>query len=224
MNRSFCRIEALEGRRMLSASIGSLSADALSVERGQRVTLTANDVSSDTKVVSFYVDSNGNGVLDDGDKKLNSDGTAANGFTGRAQTKKLPVGDVMFFAQGRDADGNLATAQTSVHLTNASPTLKRLTPAPKKIAHGKNLRLIANGAHDTDGTIASVSFYVDSNGNGLIDVGTDLLISTDSSKNGGFKASLDTTPFAVGTMTILAQATDSDGGVSNVVSATVTVT
>ena len=222
MHGSFCKVEMLEDRRLLSASIGSLSADALTVERGTPVVLTANDV-TDIKVVSFYVDSNGNGVLDDGDKKLNSDGTGANGFMGKAQTKKLPVGDVLFFAQGHDVDGNMATAQTSVHLTNASPTLKRLTAAPKKLVHGKKLTLIANGAHDTDGTVASVSFYVDSNGNGLIDAG-DVLLGTDSDKHGGYKNAPDTSAFAAGTMTILAQATDSDGGLSNVVSTAVVVT
>jgi hypothetical protein len=221
---SACIVEALEKRQLFAAGLVSVTATPSPVERGLKLTLTANGNTSDTKRVSFWLDSNGNGVLDTSDKKIGQDGSPLNGLSKTFSTKKFDLGAVRFFARPETGGGvSGPSVSTTVTITDAPPTIKSVVASPKKVKRGKNLTFSANGVKDTDGTVGSVVFYIDNNANGSIDIGTDTFLGTDADKKGGFKFKPDTNTLPVGTLTILAQATDNDGGTSNVASGTVLV-
>ena len=241
--RNFGLVEALENRRLLSVALASIAANSavegtptdtlVRAEKGT-LTATAGTVSSDDKItqVIYFIDSNSNGTPDKGEFVVGKSGNAAKNF---AVTKVVPKDTstsdplvITAVARGKQGKDDVSAAVTdSVTVINDAPTLKKLTAAPKKVKSGKDFTLIATGAKDKDGTIAKVEFWFDVNGNGVIDVGTDQLDFTDSDKAGGFKDLVHTldngVPIAAGTYKFLAQATDSDGGVSNVVSVDVTV-
>jgi hypothetical protein len=224
MTSRTCIIEPLESRRLLTAALTGITPTPSPVERGLRLTLTATGPTSDTKSVRFFIDTDGDGVLDSTDKRVGSDATPGNGFSVRLNTKKFLLGDIRFFAEPHERGGAARTpVSTIVTVTDAPPTIKAVVGAPKKLRPGKNLTFIATRVKDTDGKVGSVSFFIDSNDNGAIDLGTDTFLGTDPDPKGGFKFKPDTLALPVGTLTILAQATDNDGGTSNVASGTVLI-
>jgi hypothetical protein len=221
--------EPLELRRLLSAAptIESLTIDPSTVGRGQIVTFTANNVvDSDgtIRAVTFVADVNGDGIANEGDRILGVDPFGANGYSKKVRVPRTaPAGNIQILAIATDKTGDSsAPAAATATITNAAPTIKALVAAPPSLYAGKRLNIIAVGGRDTDGKIAKVDFYRDTNGNSLIDPGVDELFHTDDSPAGGFKASPDTVGQDPGAVTVLAQATDNDGAVSNVVSTVIT--
>ena len=85
------------------------------------------------------------------------------------------------------------------------------------------MTLTANGVTDSDGTVAKVEFYRDTNGNGVIDVGTDTLLGTDTSSSGGWTYTASTSGFPLGSNTYLARAQDNSSVWSSTVTATGTI-
>ena len=93
-------------------------------------------------------------------------------------TSGFPVGSNTYLAQAQDdssawshrehdGDGQCAA--------NQMPTIGSLSVSPDPVTQGNSLTLTANSVADSDGTVAKVEFYRDTNGNGVIDVGTDTL-------------------------------------------------
>jgi len=234
--------ETLEDRRLLSVSITSIAANSVvagvpadTVVRGEKATLTATGVAATAldKItgVTYFLDTNSNGALDKGEKILGRSNNAAKSYAVnlliKPKTALAPI-TVSAIATGKGKN-NVSPAVTDVvTVVDDTPTVKRLVAAPKKVAVGGKLTLIATGAKDKDGTIASVGFWLDVNKDGQID-GGDILEGTDNNKAGGFK--FDATALTAGhiggdTLTFLAQATDNDGSVSSATSppsATVTI-
>lgn len=103
------------------------------------------------------------------------------------------------------------------------PTLGGFTSSSGSIVQGQSVTLTTSGVVDGDGSIASVSFYRDTNANGVGDSGE--LIGTDtSSGDAWYSATFDTTSVASGSLSLLAVATDNHGHTStSSVSVTVTV-
>ena len=95
------------------------------------------------------------------------------------------------------------------------PTITALAVNPDPVTQGENVALTATGVADTDGTVDSVAFYRDANGNGSLDVGLDTLLGTDTTAGDGWTVTVPTSGFAVGTQTYFAVATDNDGLTSN---------
>src|SRR2546423_436926 len=87
----------------------------------------------------------------------------------------------------------LSVSITSITGTSAvagTPTIKKLTAAPKSVAAGAKLTIIANNVKDKDGTIFSVHFFQDINGDGTIDGGdTDLGAGTQAGNSWKLDAS-----------------------------------
>jgi hypothetical protein len=213
-------------------SIGSLTGAPNPVLRNGMLKLTAGNVADSdgsVKFVDFWIDNNNDGILEttgpDADKRLGRDTSGANGwsFSLRVPTS-ADAGDHVFFAVPTDNKGLAGTsAQTTVTINNSAPTVRSLVAAPRSFIQGKHLNLIVAGGKDTDGHVAQVSFYVDMNANGIIDLGIDTLLGSDSSAAGGWKFSPDTSTFPAGTFTIMAQATDNDGATSSTVATQITV-
>src|SRR4029453_17038715 len=137
---------------------------------GQNITLTANGLGITTAKVEFYRDSNNNGVLDDA--LLDTDSDSAGGWT--------------------------LTPTITGTVNNVVPTIVSLsTDAPNPVIRGTDIILTANTVDDTDGTIAKVEFYRDSNGNGTLEVGTDALLGSDTDSTGGWTFTASSAAFQV---------------------------
>ncbi len=98
-----------------------------------------------------------------------------------------------------------------------APTIGSLTDKPDPVLRGSDVTLTANTVSNN---ATSVSFYRESNGTPGLQA-DDTLISTDSTRNDGFTATISTTGLPLGAMTLYAQATDS---ASSLIGAAVTAT
>jgi hypothetical protein len=203
--------------------IVSLSGSPDPVVRGQNLTLTANGVTGSVLGVSFYRDANGDGILEPGTDTLL--GTDSNGSDGWSLTTAIPnnfaTGTYTYFAQATDTNNLLSNVVSTTNTVIAPPTIASLSDSPDPVLRGQNLTLTASGV---TGSVLSVSFYRDANGDGILEPGTDTLLGTDTNGSDGW--SLTTTVpsnFPGGTYTYFAQATDSNNLLSNVVSTTNTV-
>jgi hypothetical protein len=231
-----CLFEILEPRKLLSVAptITTFTSDPQPLTRGEKLTLAvaATDTDGTVKSVDFFIDTDVNGTFDPAiDKRIARDTSPNNGFTGVVsvdKTKKLQVGNVGYFAVATDNSKDTSDAVPIVVIVqNSAPTVKGVNLAPKKVAAGKKLNINLTGIKDVDGKVTSAVFYEDTNANGTIEVGADTLLGTDADPKGGLKLTVEPTTteaFATGEHVILAQATDSDGAVSNVVTSTLTVT
>src|SRR5262249_23022532 len=91
----------------------------------------------------------------------------------------------------------------------SAPHINSLSDSPDPSKRGGTLTLTANSV---TGTVSSVSFYRDGNGNGTLDVGTDLLLGTDTNGANGWSVSVSIpSTFPLGTYTYFAQASGSLG-------------
>jgi hypothetical protein len=234
MSQSYrCLLESLEDRRLLSVTIDSVTVQPSPMVRGTIATMTAQVTASvDDRVrsVMYFVDENGNGLRDRGEFLVGRSGNATTNFR---VTKRVPAGsslgpvNIAAIAKGALGAGDLSPTFTlSANVVDQAPTIKRLTIAPPQIQTDGTLKLIANGVSNKDGDrrIVKVEFWLDVNQDGLIDAGDDLVSgSADTSPAGGWKITTTADGAAPGVYHFLAQATDSDGSVSNIVSTIGTV-
>jgi hypothetical protein len=121
--------------------------------------------------------------------------------------------------------GNGSLTSWSLTVLGAQvPQIGSLTASPNPVNQGSTLTLTANSVIDRypGGSVSSVLFYLDSNGNGRLDSG-DLLVGTDTSASGGWSLTVSTTNLATGTYTFFAQAQDNLGILSTAAATSVTV-
>ncbi len=231
---AFSTAAVVSNRINAAPVVGTLTTNG-PVARRTSITLTASNVTDTGEVagggqagtitrVDFFLDSNNNGVFDPTtDRLLGSDATATGGqYSFVASTVGFPI-TPRFFARAVDNNAGMGTtvdevATVTATLTNIVPTIAAVSGTPAPIANlGNPLTVTATGVLDTDGTIASVSFYRDTNGNNAFDVG-DTLVGIDNNAAGGFSAIINTGDVALGFVhgvnRIIAVATDNDGGTS----------
>lgn len=121
----------------------------------------------------------------------------------------VAAGSYTIIARATDNVGNQATSST-VTVTvnpNASPTVTLTSPQATTVVAGTTLSLAAT-ASDTDGTVTGVKFYANN-------------VLVGSASSAPYTATW--TPSASGAYTVLAQATDDSGNVTNSSSVVVTV-
>lgn len=167
---------------------------------GTVINLTANATDPDGTVTSvqFFV----NGV---------AQGPADTGAPYSTQWTPAASGTYVITAQATDNTGNVRTSTgTVVAITNnGAPTVSISSPsAGAAVSAGTTVNLTAN-ATDNDGTIAAVRYFV----NGNV-VGTPATVAPFLTP---------WTPTATGSYTIVAEATDNSGNVTNSAARTVTV-
>jgi hypothetical protein len=226
------QFEPLEGRRLLSVSLTGITGTSAVAGtpdntgvRAEKATLTAQGVSASAgdKVtsVTYFLDTDHSGTLNAGDKIIGKSSNSGKNFAVTTTIKSstaLGTLTISAVAKGKQGASDVSTVVTQdITIVDDPPTIKKLTAAPKKVAAGKTLTLIANNVKDKDGTVSSVEFFQDKNGNGQIDAGdTDLGAGTKSGNNWKFDASSVITGAASGdTFTFLAQATDNDASTSS---------
>jgi hypothetical protein len=160
-------------------------------------------------------------VVVKGDQTSRTLAATVNGTTwSAAVSTALPDGTYDVQATATDKSGNtaFATATLTVNTApNQPPSIGSLSVSPDPVTEGSNITLTANNVTDSDGTVAKVEFYRDTNGNGAIDAGTDTLLGTATSSGSGWKCTASTSGFPVGNITYLARAQDDDGAWSNTV-------
>jgi len=195
------------------------------------ITLTAqaSDPDGSVSLVRFYLDSNRNGVLDiNTDTLIGEDGNGSDGFTTVIATAGLANADNRFFALATDNEalgGDTALAATVVHVVTTAPVISDLTATPAQVTRRMSFTLSVGAAADDVG-VAKIDFYRDSNNNGVLDVGTDVLMGTDTSPpsaDGGWSFVTNANGLLIGTQMFFARAADADGELSNVLSVGVEV-
>lgn len=196
--------------------ITSVSPSPASVLRPAPLTLTANGLSDGdgtVAAVEFYRDANANGTFEAGsDTLLGTDSSAAGGFTLSFSTAGFPSGNLTFFARAQDNQGAFSAAvSTTAGVNSVAPTLAGFTASPTVITRPNQVTLTATGATDSDGTVAAVEFYRDTNNNGTFDAGTDTLLATDTDGANGFSVAASSVDLRVGNNVLFARARDNEG-------------
>jgi uncharacterized delta-60 repeat protein len=93
------------------------------------------------------------------------------------------------------------------------PQIGSLTTSVNPVAAGSGVTAIASNITDDNpgATITGVAFYVDSNGDGVLDAGDSQLVGTLTRSNGRWALTFSTAGWTPGSYTLFAQATDSYG-------------
>jgi len=210
-------------------TIASLTALPNPVTSGDNLTLsvTGADDSQDVsppspspgsvKEADFYLDTNGNGVLDPSVDTLIGLGTDMGGgvWSLIASTAGWNTGTQTFFARVRDNVGAWSDPLTTTARVDARPVIGGLISSPEPVIRGGNLTLTASNVTDPDGTVTAVNFYRDANANGVLDLGVDTLIGTGTASATTWTLTASTTGWSpIGDQTYFAQAVDNDGSLS----------
>ncbi len=211
------------------ASMESVTASTATLQyAGAPLTLTGNNPATtigggSIARVTFFRDTNNNGLLDNGDANLGEDTSADGGWTLNAVTNSFTVGNNRLFAQATDSAGNLSNpVAVTVNVVRSTPVeVGTFTANPSPLgAPGQPVTLTAGGVTTLTpgGTITEVRFFRDTNSNGQFDQGTDALLATTTTGTGGtFTANLNsavTGNFTRGVNRLFAVATDSAGRTS----------
>ena len=198
------------------------------VNLGDNITLTATgaaDVDGTVSGVEFYRDADGNGLFDTSiDTLIGQDTSAVGGYTLTISTAGFVTGTNRYFARAVDNDGTGSTAVTVAGRINSTPTFTTFGASVETVVRKTAFTLSASGAADTDGTVARVEFYRDSNGNGTFEAGVDALLGSDAAATAGvYSLSVATAAFSAGTNTFFARTVDNNASFSTSRTTTVTV-
>lgn len=119
----------------------------------------------------------------------------------------------------------LAPGLVGTATTPSAPAIGSMTVSPSSVVSGSTVMLQASGVQEVGGTIASVSFYEETNGVAGLQTSSDALIGSGTQTSSGTWAlSATTTGVSPGTYTLYAVATDASGVSSAARAATLTVT
>jgi cyclophilin family peptidyl-prolyl cis-trans isomerase len=211
-------------------SIGELTIVPASILRNGSITLTASSITlaDETRLrsVTFYLDSNANGVYDSSDKKVAStstfvgEGSLLVGLSAlsQASTKGLGVGSARYFARALSSAGIWSEPVTqTVTILNNAPSFTAVRSSTTTVRNlGDTLSLSVAGTKDVDGRIASVTYYRDAGGtpDNALNPSTDSLLGTVTKSSDNWRLSFATTGFVVGINRIFAVVVDNDGAVS----------
>jgi hypothetical protein len=208
--------------------VRSLSANSSAITVGANVTLTANGVADDQGMrgVTFFRESNGLPGFQygyGGDTFLVDDRIAADGWKTVIATDRLAVGRQVFYAIATDSNGAYCQpVSTAVTLKKASTASGSLSAAYSRGTGTPFIALKANGLTGPDGTVSSVIFYRETNGQSGFQ-STDEFIAADYTPGNGWSAVLPAGNLASGQYTFWAVAKGSDGRFGQPVSAAVAV-
>jgi len=197
-----------------------LSASPSTVTRGQNTTLTMNGISDDgiVDLVQFAWDFDGSGDISSGDAIL---GTTTSIVSGQASlvadTHAIDLGAQQFIARARDNNGiwsNWVATTLTINAPGPTPFIGSISPNASFQFHGFLLTITADYVVNA----SEVSFYHDTNGNGSLDGGDELLGTDDDGSNGWWwRDSPQNAGLTIGFNRFFARAQGSGGQLSNVV-------
>jgi uncharacterized delta-60 repeat protein len=182
---------------------------------------------SSNAITDLVIQANGKIVAAEGGvARYNSDGTLDTGF-GNAGAASMPASS-MANAVALQADGKIVAAgqtaynqQTSYDFAVARflgdpvpPKIGSFTAIPTPATAGSNVPLTASNMVDNNpgGTITQVAFYLDSNGDGKLETGTDMLLGYGTQTSPGvWTLTFSTAGWTAGSFTLFGQAEDNYG-------------
>jgi hypothetical protein len=165
-----------------------------------------------------------------------TDGSADTSFgvngvavSGQVQEPNAPGFAVLFapVAVALEPNGRIVVAGSSTgtgkynfavaRFLATGPEISSFSAAPNPVAPGSSVTLTASGVTPLNpgSTVTQVAFYVDSNGDGVLDAGDTLLGTGTQTGTGTWTFTFDTSGWASGTYTLFAQAEDSYGAGSD---------
>ena len=176
-------------------TIASLNLAPDPVTQGNNLTLTAQtvvDSNGSVSKVEYYRDTNSNGSLDVGtDQLLGTVSFSATQNYVLIQPVTWAQGLQLYFARAQDDEGAWSLTAFAQGSVNGRPVIGDFTADPSPLVPGDTLTLTASNVTDADGTIAQVSFYRDTNGDGIFEVAQDGFLGTDTDGSDGWSVSLD---------------------------------
>ncbi len=196
-------------------TVGSLTGAPSPVLPGAALTITAaNATDPDGTVtnVEIYFDANNNGKIDTAtDTKLS---VTLNGLGQYVALAAAPAtgGSYKYLARALDNAGAFGATKTLTAVVTSPPRIGNLSATPNPVSRGQTLTLSATDVVDDDGTVASVAFYRDTDGDGLV-TAVDKLLSTDTNATNGWGVSISSSSSSLitGVNRILAVAKDNKG-------------
>jgi cyclophilin family peptidyl-prolyl cis-trans isomerase len=186
------------------------------VLRRSRVVLSAVGIQTfqtPLRVVEFYRDVDGDGVITPGvDQRVGTSGSRGTPAV-RVNTSKLPLGEAQFLARAIDRQGLVSdAASVRINITNNAPTLRTMKINLSVIRYiGEPINITVGGSRDVDGKITAVRYYLDSDGDGVLNPETDRLLGEVAGSRGNFRLRVSSEGFALGINRIFAVPVDNDG-------------
>ncbi len=220
-------------------TIGSATVTPGTVERGQKLTVTAvnvADVGDAISQVAFYLGVPG----DDGDFNKGADTLLGTGKLTSAATHtytlsaavrlSLALGTYPVYAVATSKHGGTVVADANdLTVSDVPPVIKSMTVSPAKIAPDNDVTVKISGVKDADGTVAAVNVYWSPSGatdstSGAVLLGQAHLVKGVWTFTGKVPAADDANhPFPTsGNVVFLAQAQDNSDVLGNIVSAKAT--
>src|SRR5439155_1011325 len=134
---------------------------------------------------------------------------AADGVVIQPDGKLVVAGSV---AMGGSQFGLVPEDFMLARYSPSAPQIGSFTASPNPVTAGSNVTLTASNITlaDPNSTITQVAFYADSNGDGVLEAGTDTLLGYGiRNADGSWALTFATTGWASGAYTLFAQAQDS---------------
>jgi ELWxxDGT repeat protein len=198
-------------------TVGSFVANPTQPLPASLLTLTASSVTDPdgtVAAVEIYFDTNKDGKIGSGEPKLTVTPDGLGNFVANTVTPTVS-GSYKYLARAKDNLGAWGATKVLTLAVTIPPRVDTLTATPSPVSKGQTLTLTATNVVDDDGTIASVSFYRDVDGDGLVS-SADKLLSTDTTASNGWSYSTasSNSNLITGVNRILAVAKDNLGTVS----------
>ncbi|MBS0198452.1 MAG: hypothetical protein JSR77_17005 [Planctomycetes bacterium] len=171
----------------------------------------AKDFDGRVQSVSYFIDADGDGILSrDSDTLLS---VAVGGkFSSSILTPALAPGVRKVFAIALDNDGGWSTPVSTLVTINSTPTISSMTASAVEVLR-RTPFTISVIASDSDDRVKAVEFYIDSDGNGLIDPRKDRRLGSAKLNAGVWSLRMSISNPTSGSLTILGRALDSRKGV-----------
>jgi len=187
--------------------------------QGDPLTLTVRgpkDRDGTISLVRYYLDTNNNGSVDlEGavtDIWLGENPSRSYAIT--FATTAFQVGANTVLAVVFDNDGGQSQTVSTQVLLNAAPTIGSLTVPDTTVLNGERFTVAAGDVADSDGTVRSVTFYIDSDGNGEFNLSIDRVLGNGRNVNGVWSLTTSVRNVTPGVWSIFARATDNTRGFS----------
>jgi len=188
---------------------------------GNDITLTVRspkDRDGTVSLVRYYLDTNNNGQVDlEGavtDLYLAENNRRSYGVT--FNTSNFQIGANTVLAQVEDNDGDRSSPASAQVFVNAAPTIDSFSVPDTSVVNGERFTVAAGNVADADGSVRSVDFYIDTNGDGEFTSGTDRSLGRGRNVDGVWSLTTSVRNVGTGVRSIFARATDNSGGFSNV--------
>lgn len=199
--------------------VGTFTVSSSSVTRPSSLTLEVRNVSDSSGVsrVEFWRDINGNGLLEsDVDVRLGSASNIGGAYRITFDTRILPAGTIPFLAVAFDPQGLTGLNTASVQVVNFAPTINGVSGETQVAVRGLTAEMSVILPRDRDGRLQGAEYWLDVNGNSIIDEGVDTLVARGDDPTNNYQGRFSTSQFNLGISKIMVRVVDDDNAPSNV--------